>query len=77
KKLTPAQEANRNLQSDVFLFIDILLDEEKTQVFTLKDKELVESIYGPVHARLLNQALALGTSQAETEKKPENPAPSS
>lgn len=77
KKLTPAQEANRNLQSDVFLFIDILLDEEKTQVFTLKDKGLVESIYGPVHARLLSQALALGASQAETEKKPETPAPSS
>jgi len=77
KKLTPAQEANRNLQSDVFLFIDILLDEEKKPVFTLEDKALVASIYGPVHARLLNKALALGTSQADTEKKPETPAPSS
>jgi len=77
QKLTAAQEANRNLQCDVFLFIDTLLDEDNKPVFTLEDKELVESIYGPVHARLLAQAIELGGTVAESEKKSESPAPSS
>lgn len=74
--LTAAQQANRNLKSDVILFIDILLDEDLKPVFTLADKEKVEAIYGPVHSRLLRQALDLGRSE-DIEKKSEPQEPSS
>lgn len=74
--LTPAQQANRNLKSDVILFIDILLDEDLKPVFTLDDKAEVEAIYGPVHSRLLRQALDLGRSE-DIEKKSEPQEPSS
>jgi len=67
--LTAAQLARRNKSADVVLFIDVLLDEADMPVFTADDKPLVENIYGPVHARLLKQALDLSTSQAVAEKK--------
>ena len=41
------------------LFIDILLDTDLQPVFTVDDTEQVEAIYGPVHSRLLKQALDL------------------
>lgn len=69
QKLTAAQTAHRNIQADVVLFIDVLLDEDDMPVFTADDKPQVEAIYGPVHSRLLKQALDLGTSSAVAEKK--------
>jgi len=68
-KLTPAETFNRNRAADVILFIDVLLDEEGQPVFSAEDQEAVAQIYGPVHVRLLQQALALGVSQEVAEKK--------
>ncbi|OQP32436.1 phage tail assembly chaperone [Pantoea latae] len=69
EKLTAAERALRNKNADVVLFIDVLLNENDTPVFKAEDKPLVENIYGPVHARLLKQALDLSTSQADAEAK--------
>lgn len=68
-KLTPSETFIRNRAADVILFIDVLLDEEGQPVFTAEDQEEVAQIYGPVHVRLLQQALALGVSQEVAEKK--------
>lgn len=68
-KLTVAQEFMRNKDADVILFIDVLLDEAGERVFSEDDTEIVRKIYGPVHARLLSQALALGVTQADAGKK--------
>ncbi|KQN68099.1 phage tail protein [Serratia sp. Leaf51] len=76
-KMTPAQMVHRNMQADVILFIDVLLDEDDQPVFTEEDRGLVESIYGPVHSRLLKQALELSTTAEVAEKKSESLAPSS
>ncbi|HDG9789111.1 TPA: phage tail protein [Raoultella ornithinolytica] len=58
-ELTPAERAFRSMRADVTLFIDILLDTDLQYVFTVDDTEQVEAIYGPVHSRLLKQALDL------------------
>ncbi|ADZ13613.1 phage tail assembly chaperone [Cronobacter phage ENT39118] len=66
--LTAAERALRNKSADVVLFIDVLLEEDGTQVFTEADKPQVEQFYGPVHARLLKQALDLTASVSDVEK---------
>lgn len=61
-ELTPSERAFRTMRAmraDVTLFIDILLDTDLQYVFTVEDTEQVEAIYGPVHSRLLKQALDL------------------
>ncbi|MXF49893.1 phage tail protein [Raoultella sp. Lac2] len=58
-ELTPSERAFRTMRADVTLFIDILLDTDLQYVFTVDDTEQVEAIYGPVHSRLLKQALDL------------------
>ncbi|WP_261666890.1 phage tail assembly chaperone [Erwinia mallotivora] len=68
-QLTAAQTAHRNLRADVVLFTDVLLDEESMPVFLPEDRELVQGIYGPVHSRLLKQALNLGTTQEDAGEK--------
>ncbi len=68
-KLSPTETFIRNRDADVILFIDVLLDETGEPVFSPEDKEQVSEIYGPVHVRLLQQALALGLSQEDAEKK--------
>ena len=55
----PSERAFRTMRADVTLFIDILLDTDLQPVFTVDDTEQVEAIYGPVHSRLLKQALDL------------------
>lgn len=67
-KLTAAQTFLRNKEADVVLFIDVLLDETGQRVFSDVDQALVSEIYGPVHARLLAQAINLGMSQEEAGK---------
>ncbi|MEB7063944.1 phage tail assembly chaperone [Escherichia coli] len=67
-QLSETQKFLRNKEADVVLFIDILLDENGEPVFTSEDKDLVSRIYGPVHARLLAQAINLGMSQEEAGK---------
>lgn len=58
-ELTPSERAFRGMRADVTLFIDILLDTDLQYVFTVDDTEQVEAIYGPIHSRLLKQALDL------------------
>lgn len=66
---TAPEKAQRNLKADVTLFIDVLLNEDLTHVFSLDDAPEVESIYGPVHSRLLKQALALITDAEDAKAK--------
>ena len=47
----------------------VLLDENGERVFSDEDQEQVSKIYGPVHSRLLAQALNLGMSQEEAGKQ--------
>ncbi|MRG07074.1 phage tail assembly chaperone [Klebsiella oxytoca] len=58
-ELTPSERAFRTMRADVTLFIDILLDTDLQPVFAVEDTKDVESMYGPVHSRLLKQALDL------------------
>ncbi|PHM46498.1 phage tail assembly chaperone [Xenorhabdus miraniensis] len=67
--LSAAEKTHRNVRGDVVLFIDVLRDEDGDPVFTPDDADIVAGIYGPVHSRLLHQALDLMTSQADAEKK--------
>ncbi|WP_312387764.1 phage tail assembly chaperone [Atlantibacter hermannii] len=67
-QLTEAQKFMRNKEADVVLFIDVLLDENGNRVFSYEDQKVVSEIYGPVHARLLAQAINLGISQEEAGK---------
>ena len=68
-KLTQAQIYLRNKKADVVMFIDALLDENGDRVFSPDDESTVSEIYGPVHSRLLSQALSLGMSQETAEAK--------
>ncbi|WBU47581.1 phage tail protein [Kosakonia pseudosacchari] len=68
-KLSETQKFIRNKEADVILFLDVLLDETGARVFSEDDRATVAEIYGPVHARLLRQALDLGITQDEAEKK--------
>lgn len=69
QKLTIQDEYLRNKQADVVMFIDVLLDEKGERVFSQGDEQTVSEIYGPVHSRLLSQAIALGMSQEKAEAK--------
>ena len=69
EEMSTSERAMRNKNADVVLFIDVLLDEDDMPVFTAEDRAQIEQIYGPVHARLLKQALDLSTTMAEAEKK--------
>ncbi len=68
-KLTQQQTFIRNKKADVVMFIDVLLDENGGHVFSNEDEFTVSEIYGPVHARLLSQALNLGMTQEHAEEK--------
>ncbi|VYT92790.1 phage tail protein [Metakosakonia massiliensis] len=67
-QLTESQKFLRNKEADVVLFIDVLLDQNGERVFSDDDQAQVSEIYGPVHARLLAQAISLGMSQEEAGK---------
>ena len=47
---------------------EVFLDENGHRVFNNEDQKVVSEIYGPVHARLLAQAINLGMSQEEAGK---------
>ncbi|GDO42398.1 phage tail assembly chaperone [Escherichia coli] len=61
--------ARRDLEADVELFIDVLCDTGMKKVFSAGDREQVLAVYGPVHTRLLRQALELVTDAGEVKKK--------
>ena len=69
QKLTAEQEFNRNKEADTILFVDVLRDEAGERVFSDDDIGTVADVYGQVHKRLLNVALALGVDQDQAEKK--------
>ncbi|AHK20373.1 phage tail protein [Yersinia similis] len=58
-----------NTMADVVLFVDVLLDEAGARVFSDKDADTLICSYGPVHSRLLRQALALSKSDIEDAEK--------
>ncbi len=68
-KLTQQETYLRNKRADVVMFMDVLLDEDGNRVFSDLDEATVSKIYGPVHSRLLSQALNLGMSQEAAEAK--------
>ena len=68
-KLTAAQEFIRNKKADTILFVDVLRDEAGVRVFSDDVIGSVAEVYGQVHKRLLNVALALGVDQDQAEKK--------
>ncbi|OHY63786.1 phage tail protein [Pluralibacter gergoviae] len=68
-ELSIAETAQRNLKADVSLFVDVLLDDDMQQVFSLDDIAQVEAIYGPVHSRLLKLALDLITAAGDAKAK--------
>lgn len=68
-KLSIPQEMQRSMRADAAMFIDVLLDEDHQPVFKPKDLDEVAAFYGPVHARLLRQALDLQTTPEDAEKK--------
>ena len=76
-KLSISEQTLRNTRGDAVMFIDVLLDEDLQPVFKPEDLDEVVGFYGPVHSRLLKQALALQTSQEDAEKKSESQKPSS
>ncbi|WP_311763000.1 phage tail assembly chaperone [Proteus terrae] len=67
--LSDIEIAQRNLRADVVMFIDVLRDENGDVVFDESDINDVMAIYGPVHSRLLKQALDLTISVDDAEKK--------
>lgn len=69
EELSVSEKAMRNLRADVTLFIDVVCDENQEPVFTPEDAEEVQDVYGPVHSRLLKQALDLITSSDDAKKK--------
>lgn len=66
--LTATEKASRDLRADVLLFIDILFDGDQ-RVFNEDDIPNILAIYGPVHARIVKQALNLSLAPDEAEKK--------
>ena len=72
--LSVAERARRNLEADVELFIDVLCDTDKQPVFSVDEEEQVREIYGPVHSRLLKQALDLINNADEAREKSQPPA---
>lgn len=69
EEVSVSEKAHRNLCADVALFIDVLCDADKQPVFSQEDEEQVRDIYGPVHSRLLKQALDLITSAEDAKAK--------
>lgn len=68
-KLSIQEEFLRNKKADVVMFIDVLLDESGEPVFSDADQQTLSDIYGPVHSRLLTQAIGLGMTQEKAEAK--------
>lgn len=63
------ERINNNILADVALFVDVLIGDDGQLVFSHEDINLVAEIYGPVHARLLKEALALTNQDIESAGK--------
>ena len=73
-EVSVSEKAHRNLCADVVLFIDVLCDTNKQPVFSIDEEDQVREIYGPVHSRLLKQALDLINNADEAREKSQPPA---
>ncbi|MEX5732179.1 phage tail assembly chaperone [Providencia hangzhouensis] len=69
EELTSTQKALRNIEGDSLLLIHILLDTDGNPVFTEDDLPELFKTYGPVHSRLVAEAISITISAAEAEKK--------
>ncbi len=67
------EQTQTGVEVEALLFSSILLDTSFNRVFTKDDLNVLIPVYGPVHTRLLNQALHLGEvdqqPMVEAEKK--------
>lgn len=61
ESLSVAEKAQIQLEADVLLFISVFCDEDGYPVFAAEDEEQVRNFYGPVHSRLVKEALDLLT----------------
>ncbi|MDR4898401.1 phage tail assembly chaperone [Yersinia kristensenii] len=68
-KVSIEDQITNNILADVTLFVDVLLDESGQPAFSNEDIPLVAESYGPVHARLLKEALDLSKQDIETAEK--------
>ncbi|XYQ56822.1 phage tail assembly chaperone [Pectobacterium carotovorum] len=69
ESVSVSERARRNLHADATLFVDILRDEDGEPVFSVDEVEEVEIVYGPVHSRLLRQALDIINDTEIAKKK--------
>ncbi|MEI7247973.1 phage tail assembly chaperone [Pectobacterium carotovorum] len=69
ESVSVSERARRNLHADATLFVDILRDEDGEPVFSIDDIEEVKGVYGPVHSRLLRQALDIINDTEIAKKK--------
>lgn len=69
EELSVSEKALRALRGDVTLFIDVLCNPGQQPVFNVDDMDEVQSVYGPVHSRLLKQALDLVTGAEDVRGK--------
>ncbi|WP_145491335.1 phage tail assembly chaperone [Yersinia rohdei] len=60
---------SNNILADVTLFVDVLLDDDGQLVFSPEEVNLVAECYGPVHARLLKEALSLSKQDIDAAEK--------
>ncbi|HIH5019797.1 TPA: phage tail assembly chaperone [Klebsiella oxytoca] len=68
EKISIPEKTLRSINADVALFIDTFCDTDLQRVFTPTDQAAVAQMYGPVHSRLLKQALDLITSVEDAKK---------
>jgi len=68
-EVSASEKALRALRGDVTLFIDVLCNPDQQPVFNVDDMDKVQSVYGPVHSRLLKQALDLVTGAENVRGK--------
>jgi len=74
ENISVSERAHRSLCADAALFIDVLCDTDRQPVFSAGEQDQVQKIYGPVHSRLLRQALDLITSADDAREKSQPPA---
>lgn len=70
EKLTDREKDLLNIKAEATLFATVLLDDEGDFVFSNDIDDLVKS-YGPVHARLVNEAFNLLGLKSEPIKEAE------
>ena len=68
-ELSEEEKFDISRSGDVAMFIDVLLDSDGNTIFSVEDAEELKRVYGPVHTRLLSNAVGMVSNSAEAEKK--------